>query len=74
VASLLNYKKPILLTETICEPDLDMARVTAGLSGGKLRRLIGSVFRNSRGRHNIDNPQRSVDREQQWYSANYDYL
>jgi hypothetical protein len=62
---------PALLTRGGREPDLDMMRVRARPTGGILRRLIGSVFRNPQPQHSIDTPCRSVDREQQQYSADY---
>jgi hypothetical protein len=64
--------KRVVLTRAVYEPDLDMIRVITWLSGGRVRRLLGSIFRNSQGSHQIDTPSRSVDREQQQYSADYD--
>jgi len=64
--------KRVLLTRGVYEPDLDMARVIARLSGGRVRRLLGSIFRNLQGPYKIDTPRRSVDREQQQYSPDYD--
>ncbi len=65
--------KQMLLTRNVCEPDLDITRVTAGpSSGGRLRRLFRSIFRNSQPHYYIEAPRRSVDREQQQYSPDYD--
>jgi hypothetical protein len=64
--------KRVALTRAVYEPDLDMIRVITRLSGGRVRRLLGSIFGNSQGPHQIDTPRRSVDREQQQYSADYD--
>src|SRR5216683_7005072 len=67
-----SIMKRVLLTRGVYEPDLDMARVIARLSGGRVRRLLGSIFRNLQGPYKIDTPRRSVDREQQQYSPDYD--
>jgi hypothetical protein len=58
-----------LLTRGVCEPELDMTRVTARRWSGVLDRLISTIFRNSQAHHSIATPRRSVDREQQEYSA-----
>ena len=62
----------MLLPRDISEPDLDMTRVMVRLGGGRVRRLLGLIFRKSRGHERIDPPRRSVDREQQQYSPDYD--
>jgi len=61
--------KQTLLTRGVCEPELDMTRVTARRSSGVIHRLIGTIFRNSQAHHSLATPRRSVDREQQEYSA-----
>ena len=64
--------KRVLLTKDVYEPDLDMTRAMARLQGGRVRRLLGSIFGDSHGLNKIDTPRRSIDREQQEYSPNYD--
>jgi len=64
--------KRMSLTKDISEPDLDMTRVIVRLGSGRVRRLLGLILRKTQGYERIDPPRRSVDREQQLYSADYD--
>jgi hypothetical protein len=62
--------KRMSLIRDVCEPDLDMARPIARLSVGRVRRLLGPIFGHSQS-HQIDTPRRSIDREEQQYSTDY---
>jgi hypothetical protein len=48
-----------------------MTRVIVRLGSGRVRRLLGLILRKTQGYERIDPPRRSVDREQQQYSADY---
>jgi len=64
--------KPMLLTTSVYEPDLDMTRVIKRLPAGRVRRLLSSVFGNLQGLGTIEKPRRSIDREMQQYSPTFD--